>query len=123
MNSSSAGRLDAARAALASGGPRGALEPGVNASEGLETEIAFEPSQSKALTAMRVEELDLLVLGSRRPGLVRRQSFSGLSSRLLRAALCPVVVVRGGVADHVDDSNGSAVSVAHNGAHAGTQAR
>jgi nucleotide-binding universal stress UspA family protein len=85
-------------------------------------EIVFEHSESAAPAAMRVAELDLLVLGAMRRGPVRRSPFSAVSARLHRTAPCPVVIVRGGVAEQVDDWNHSAVSVAGRGAPVGVLA-
>jgi nucleotide-binding universal stress UspA family protein len=121
MNPSSSGRLDAARAALAPGRSDESLAAGT-AGDRPEVEIVFEHSESAAPAAMRVAELDLLVLGAMRRGPVRRSPFSAVSARLHRTAPCPVVIVRGGVAEQVDDWNHSAVSVAGRGAPVGVLA-
>jgi nucleotide-binding universal stress UspA family protein len=45
------------------------------------------------LAALDDREIDLLVCGSRGYGPVRRVLLGGVSSRLIRRAACPVVVV------------------------------
>lgn len=93
------GWLEGERTAVVRERLEGALEAAADrAGKVLEVEIEFEQSESAAVVAMHEKELDVLVLGTRGRGVLRRALLPGASGQLARAAPCPVVVVRSGIA-------------------------
>jgi nucleotide-binding universal stress UspA family protein len=63
----------------------------------VETEIVIEDGDPAAWLAEASRDLDLLVVGSRRYGPLRRALLGGVSSRLVNRAACPVLIVPRGV--------------------------
>jgi len=57
-------------------------------------------------------DVDLLVVGSRGYGPVRRVVFGSISEHLARSTSCPLLVLRRGVGEHPHDSNSHAAAIA-----------
>jgi nucleotide-binding universal stress UspA family protein len=72
---------------------------------GLNVEGVLEEGDPAPVLARQGVELDLLVIGSRGYGPVRRTLLGGVSSEVMRTAPCPVIVVpRGGGADRLQSA-------------------
>jgi nucleotide-binding universal stress UspA family protein len=90
--------LEAAR-----GAAEDLLDQRLAACEGVPTDAHVVVGEAAGELILASEDLDLLVLGSRRWGPVRRLALGSTSERVIRHAACPVLVPPRGVdAEHAD---------------------
>jgi len=84
-------------------GSRGILARRLQACEGVTADGAVVVGDPAGELVAATEDLDLLVLGSRRWGPVHRLALGSTSERVIRHAACPVLVPpRRADAEHVD---------------------